>query len=283
MAMQALCRDRYMYMICTTRLCTILVTFLLIGSFGDSFLVHRATSRTRNLPRPTARPPISRRTTYDSPSHETGIHTSWSQLSLVTPSSSASVIDVDPSVLPSTAVGLNDVKQQQAAETNGLPSSTNTVPALETQGYVILSLLFMVTALSSLDRSTMSIAIIPLSKDLGLDESTKGTIASMFSLGYMIGLVPSGFLSSYSSPKAVLGVGVGLWSIAQMASPIFAGISIPALYACRFLMGVAEACTVPTLQSFIARWVPEEDRSKILSLILSGGQVGVYNPNPLPP
>ena len=39
-------------------------------------------------------------------------------------------------------------------------------------------------------------------------------------------------------------------------------------------MGLSEAVTVPTVQNFVSRYVPEENKSVILGLVLSGLQVG---------
>jgi MFS transporter, ACS family, solute carrier family 17 (sodium-dependent inorganic phosphate cotransporter), other len=162
--------------------------------------------------------------------------------------------------------------------------SLSTIPDLNLQGYIVLIMLFFVTLLSALDRVAMSVAIIPMGVELSYDETTKGIIAGLFSIGYMFGLLPAGILGSFYSPKDLLSVGVALWSLAQMMSPFFATISLPGLYICRFAMGVAEACTVPTVQAFVARWVKAEDRSKVLGIILSGfqlGTVGAYLGSPI--
>lgn len=141
-------------------------------------------------------------------------------------------------------------------------------------GYIVLSLCFLVILLCALDRVAISVAIIPMSLELGYSESTKGIISSVFSLGYMVGLVPSGLLGTFTSPKVVMALGVALWSLAQMLSPTAAYVSIPVLLGCRFAMGVAESVAVPTVQSFVARWTPEAQRSLVLAVILAGGQIG---------
>jgi ACS family sodium-dependent inorganic phosphate cotransporter len=94
-----------------------------------------------------------------------------------------------------------------------------------------------------------------MAAEFSYNESTKGAISSIFSLGYMIGLIPSGLLGTFSSPKRILSYGVLLWSLAQMATPFAALQSLPTLYASRFFMGVAEAVAIPTVQTFVARWV----------------------------
>jgi MFS family permease len=113
-----------------------------------------------------------------------------------------------------------------------------------------------------------------MSAEFQYTEAVKGTISSMFSFGYMFGLIPAGILGSFASPKGVLATGVLLWSVAQALSPFAAYTSMNALYASRFCMGLAEAVTIPTVQNFVARWVPDSSRSAVLGVILSGLQVG---------
>jgi MFS family permease len=135
-------------------------------------------------------------------------------------------------------------------------SETNRpIPPLQKQGFIIMGLLFFVSALCALDRVAMSVAILPMADEFQYSESTKGAISSIFSLGYMVGLIPSGLLGTFSSPKSTLSYGVMLWSAAQIATPFAAYISFPALYASRFCMGLAEAVAIPTVQTFVARWV----------------------------
>jgi ACS family sodium-dependent inorganic phosphate cotransporter len=153
-------------------------------------------------------------------------------------------------------------------------NSSTFIPPIKQQGYAILVLLFLVTALCALDRVAMSVAILPMGAEFEYTESTKGLISSVFSIGYMVGLIPSGLLGTFSSPKNTLSWGVLLWSLAQMATPFAAYTSVPILLCSRFFMGVAEAVAIPTVQTFIARWVPDAQRSLVLGLVLSGLQVG---------
>jgi Na+/melibiose symporter-like transporter len=164
-------------------------------------------------------------------------------------------------------------------------SAVQTIPPVDNKGYIVLVLLFLVTALCALDRVAMSVAIRPMGAEFQYSESTRGLISSIFSLGYMVGLVPSGLLGTFSSPKRILSYGVLLWSLAQIATPFAAYTNIQVLLASRFFMGLAEAVAIPTVQTFVARWVPENQRSIGLGLVLSGLQVplsytSIYSPPP---
>ncbi|CAM9754731.1 unnamed protein product [Chrysoparadoxa australica] len=138
----------------------------------------------------------------------------------------------------------------------------------------MMVLCFMVACICALDRVAMSVAILPMTAQFNYSDVTKGLISSVFSWGYLVGLVPAGVLGSFSSPKVVMGSGVVLWSLAQMLSPMAAANSLNALLVCRFFMGMSEAVTVPTIQGIVSQWVPREQRSRWLSLIISGLQLG---------
>ena len=47
-------------------------------------------------------------------------------------------------------------------------------------------------AICALDRVLISIAILPMSEQFGYTDSTKGAIAAAFSVGYCVGLLPTG-------------------------------------------------------------------------------------------
>jgi ACS family sodium-dependent inorganic phosphate cotransporter len=113
-----------------------------------------------------------------------------------------------------------------------------------------------------------------MAEEFGYSESTKGVINSVFSLGYMAALLPAGLLGSFASPKLVMACGAAIWSVAQIAVPAAAHANLLALYMCRFLMGSAEAVAIPTIQTFVARFVPPSQRSLVIAFLLSGLQVG---------
>jgi hypothetical protein len=53
--------------------------------------------------------------------------------------------------------------------------------------FTIMALIFVVTSLSALDRVAMSVALVPLSQEMGYTDTMKGSISSFFSVGYGLG------------------------------------------------------------------------------------------------
>lgn len=121
-----------------------------------------------------------------------------------------------------------------------------------------------------IDRIAISIAIIPMAEDNGWSPTVQGAVMSAFFLGYVTLQIPAGYLSDRFGGKWVLGLGVLFWSLFTMLTPASAALGITVLLACRFLMGVAEAVTWPSIYSLYSRWVHPDRRASAVGLMNSG-------------
>ena len=127
-----------------------------------------------------------------------------------------------------------------------------------------------------IDRIAISIAIIPMAEDNGWSPTLQGAVMSAFFLGYVTLQIPAGYLSDRFGGKWVLGLGVLFWSLFTLLTPASAALGITVLLACRFLMGVAEAVTWPSIYSLYSRWVHPDRRASAVGLMnsgISGGSV----------
>ena len=121
-----------------------------------------------------------------------------------------------------------------------------------------------------IDRIAISIAIIPMAEDNGWSPMIQGAVMSAFFLGYVTLQIPAGYLSDRFGGKWVLGLGVLFWSLFTLLTPASAALGITVLLACRFLMGVAEAVTWPSIYSLYSRWVHPDRRASAVGLMNSG-------------
>lgn len=168
-------------------------------------------------------------------------------------------------------------------------------PTIPPQFRPILALCVLVSFLSALDRVAMSIAILPLAAEFHYTETIKGQIASAVSYGYAAAILPIGLAVSVASPKVLMFGGVGLWSLATLATPWMAGVSalggdatgamaILPLLLMRAGMGAAEAVVLPTMQRIVSVWVPPDKKATVLAIVISGfqfGTVGAYLVSPV--
>jgi MFS family permease len=67
---------------------------------------------------------------------------------------------------------------------------------------------------------------------------------------------------------------VVLWSVFTITTPPAAAASLPALLGNRAVMGAGEGVTFPCVQNIVKGWVPADTRTRALTLIYSGGQLG---------
>ncbi|KAK9829674.1 hypothetical protein WJX72_007295 [[Myrmecia] bisecta] len=143
-------------------------------------------------------------------------------------------------------------------------------------GWVVVAVLCAVaTMLCFNDRAAMGIAILPMSKELGWDDSTKGAINSIFFIGYTLTNLVAGFLATRYTSKRVLMVGVVAWSAFTILTPAAAHSgSIGVLLMVRALMGMGQGITFPAVQVLVSNWVPNDHIGRANSFIHSGATFG---------
>jgi len=176
----------------------------------------------------------------------------------------------------------------QRRETSGLPEAVR--GAVEPK-LVMLGLLWFIACLSALDRVAMSVALLPMSAEFDFSDSVKGSISSLFSVGYGLAILPAGLLVADLSPRLVMAAGLAAWSVATIATPFAAagvdgdaGSCMVALLAARALVGAGESVILPTLQRLLSAWTTAEEKSTALAAVYSGfnaGTIAAYIVSPM--
>ena len=137
--------------------------------------------------------------------------------------------------------------------------------------------LFVLSAISFLDRTNISIAGLQISSEYGLGNQRLGWIFSAFLIGYAGFQVPAGWLASRFGPRLVITLGVVWWGVATALTTLIPpGISqaVVLLIGIRFALGAGEAVIYPAANQFVARWVPVQERGFINGLIFAGVGAG---------
>jgi len=137
--------------------------------------------------------------------------------------------------------------------------------------------LFVLGAVSYLDRVNISIAGTALAEEYHLSQIQLGTIFSAFLIGYAIFQTPGGWLAGRLGPRYVLTIGVVWWGVftaltAALPSTITAAFSC--LILIRFLLGAGEAIIYPASNQFVAQWIPSQERGLANGLIFAGVGAG---------
>lgn len=137
--------------------------------------------------------------------------------------------------------------------------------------------LFVLGAVSYLDRVNISIAGSAMAEDYHLTQVQLGSIFSAFLIGYAFFQTPGGWLADRLGPRHVLTIGVVWWGIftaltASLPSTIAGALSY--LLVIRLLLGVGEAIIYPACNKFVSQWVPSQERGLANGLIFAGVGAG---------
>ncbi|WP_448208040.1 MFS transporter [Azospirillum sp. sgz302134] len=156
----------------------------------------------------------------------------------------------------------------EAAAPNSAPTSVANPAATAVKTkvrWMIVVMLFIVTAINYADRATLSIAGPVLSKELGLNAAQMGFIFSAFGWAYVIGQLPGGWLLDRFGSKIVYAFSILTWSVFTLMQGfvgfLAGGAAVAVLFALRFAVGLAEAPSFPGNSRVVAAWFPGHERA----------------------
>jgi ACS family glucarate transporter-like MFS transporter len=143
----------------------------------------------------------------------------------------------------------------------------------------VLAFTLALTAIAYLDRVCIATAAPVMKADLGLTDAQMGYVFSAFTLAYALFEVPSGWLADRFGARLMLTRIVVWWSAMTAATGIAGGFV--SLLMVRFLFGVGEAGTFPSIARAYGRWLPARERGRAFGLALMTGALGGALTQPL--
>jgi ACS family glucarate transporter-like MFS transporter len=150
--------------------------------------------------------------------------------------------------------------------------------------WLLISWLFVLSAVAFLDRVNISIAGSSIAAEYHLSNVQLGSIFSAFLLGYAFFQSIAGWLADQLGPRRVLAAGVLWWGVftaLTAAVPVTIASPLLAFVVIRFLLGAGEAVIYPASNQFVARWIPTQERGIANGLIFAGVGVGAGFTPPL--
>nr|AKN21529.1 slc17a-6 [Schmidtea mediterranea] len=105
-------------------------------------------------------------------------------------------------------------------------------------------------------------------------EADQTMILSSFYWGYTLVQIPSGILLLFFKPKWIYGLSTLTTSILTFFIPLAANSGVYAMVILRFLMGVCEGPTYPSLYALCGCWVLAAESSIVVTCIMTGGTIG---------
>jgi MFS transporter, ACS family, glucarate transporter len=137
--------------------------------------------------------------------------------------------------------------------------------------------LFVLSAVSYLDRVNISIAGGSIAEAYHLSDVQLGQVFSAMLVGYALFQTIGGRLADRFGPRRVLAAGVAWWGIFTALTALVPAKIAGALFlfvAVRFLLGAGEAVIYPSANQFIARWIPTTERGIANGWIFAGVGAG---------
>jgi ACS family glucarate transporter-like MFS transporter len=126
--------------------------------------------------------------------------------------------------------------------------------------------------ITNIDRSTISVALPYMSKDLHIAPIYQGLVLGWFFLAYAAFLLPVGAAVDRFGARLLYGAGAAVWGIATLATAAVDGVA--ALLGLRLLLGLGEASQYPSCIRATTEWFPDRERTSATGLWDMGARVG---------
>jgi ACS family glucarate transporter-like MFS transporter len=159
-----------------------------------------------------------------------------------------------------------------------------TAPTTTRVRWFLVFWLFVLSAVSYLDRVNISVAGGSIADAYHLSNVQLGKVFSALLVGYAMFQTLGGRLADRFGPRRVLTAGVLWWGIFTALTALVPANITGALYlfmAVRFLLGAGEAVIYPSANQFIARWIPVRERGIANGWIFAGVGAGAGLTPPL--
>ena len=144
--------------------------------------------------------------------------------------------------------------------------------------------LFVLSAVSYLDRVNISIAGGAIADAYHLSDVQLGKVFSSMLVGYAIFQTVAGMLADRYGARRVLTAGVIWWGVFTAVTALVPADIAGALLlfvVVRFLLGAGEAVIYPSANQFVARWIPVGERGLANGWIFAGVGAGAGLTPPL--
>lgn len=142
---------------------------------------------------------------------------------------------------------------------------------MNTRTWIVIGTFFLAMLLY-IDRILISVAKTDVATALSLSDKQMGWALSIFSLGYALFQMPSGWAADKFGARHILTAIVTLWSILTALTGW--AWSFVSLLAIRFLFGAGEAGAYPSINRVVFSWMPVSERGTVNGINFSAGRLG---------
>ncbi|MEX2264110.1 MAG: MFS transporter [Bryobacteraceae bacterium] len=136
----------------------------------------------------------------------------------------------------------------------------------------VLSMLFLLSIITYLDRVCISVAGPRMQADLGISPEQWGWVVGVFAISYALFEIPTGAMGDRIGPRKVLTRIVVWWSVFTSLTGVAWNYLV--LLPIRFMFGAGEAGAYPNTSASIARWFPAVERARAHGLVWMASRIG---------
>jgi MFS family permease len=139
--------------------------------------------------------------------------------------------------------------------------------------WMVVWLLFAASLINYLDRSSISLALPLLSRDLGLGPQSKGVLLSAFFWSYALMQIPVGWATDRVNLRWLYFAAFVLWSLGQGLTGFAASLSVLIMF--RMLLGVGESIYLPGGTKIVSMLFGPAERGLPCGLFDFGTRMGL--------
>jgi MFS family permease len=133
--------------------------------------------------------------------------------------------------------------------------------------------MFSINLFNYLDRYVLPAVLSSIQSQFRLTDTQSGALGTAFLLVYAVGALPLSIWADRGIRKNVVGLCVGIWSVATFLSGLATGFWT--LFVARALVGIGEAGYYPAGTSLLSDYFPRERRAQVMSRWGAGSLVGL--------
>lgn len=125
--------------------------------------------------------------------------------------------------------------------------------------WVIIGLVFLITAINYVDRSAIAFAMPLLSKQFHFNAEDVGLTLGAFNIGYAILVFFGGLMVDKWGARKIWVYAALVWSLSIFTTAFAAGLAM--LFTVRMMLGIAEGPNFPALNRVVGDWLPSKERA----------------------
>jgi MFS transporter, ACS family, hexuronate transporter len=147
------------------------------------------------------------------------------------------------------------------------------------QRWVVVAMLFLLSAINYLDRQSLSVLAPTLREKLHFSVEQYSYIVTIFLVAYTIGFAVCGRILDRVGARAGIAVAIAFWSVSACLHSV--AHSWQHLAGFRFLLGLGESFNAPGGAKVVREWVPKKERGLCMAVFSTGNIAGAIVAPPL--